>query len=115
MLAKHNSRTGIPAPAADLSSHGALNIMESATYSGVRSSAIEAAVRDGRLRGRRLGRNVIILKSDLDEFLAALDIIPPHTPRSILKRREERSRRKSTVGTAGHKRSDENAQLRHVA
>ena len=97
MLAKRNVQTGIPAPAADLSSHGALNIVESATYSGVRSSAIEAAVRDGKLRGRRLGRNVVILKCDLDAFLESLEIIRPHTPPSILKRRQERTLRRAAA------------------
>jgi excisionase family DNA binding protein len=72
---------------------GALNIVESAAYCGVHSSAIEAAIRDGNLKGRRLGRNVIVLKADLDEFLAALDVIPAHTPPSVLKRRQERSSR----------------------
>src|SRR5580704_19478918 len=71
---------------------GALNIIQAAAYCGVRCSAIEDAVRDGRLVGRRLGRNVIIIKSDLDEFLASLDIVPVHTLPSILKRRQERSR-----------------------
>lgn len=94
MAAKRKDQTSIPAPAADTSSHGALNIIESAAYCGVRCSAIDSVIRDGRLRGRRLGRNVIILKSDLDAFLAALDIIPAHTPPSILKRRQERSRGK---------------------
>ena len=73
---------------------GAYNILQAALYSGVKCAAIEEVIRDGRLRGRRLGRNVIILKSDLDAFLAALDIIPAHTPPSILRRRQERSREK---------------------
>jgi excisionase family DNA binding protein len=77
--------------AADASSHGALNIVESAAYCGVRCSAIESVIRDGKLRGRRLGRNVIVLKADLDAFLASLEVIPVHTPPSILRRRRERS------------------------
>jgi hypothetical protein len=81
----------IQAPAANLSSRGALNIVESAAYCGVRCSAIESAIRDGKLRGRRLGRNVIVLKADLDAFLVSLDVIPVHTPPSILKRLQERS------------------------
>jgi excisionase family DNA binding protein len=72
-------------------SGGAFNIMQAAAYSGVRSSAVEEAIRDGRLPGRRLGRNVIILKSDLDSFLASLEIIPAHTPPSVLRRRQERT------------------------
>jgi excisionase family DNA binding protein len=92
MSARQNIESNIPAPEADYSTHGALNIPESASYCGVRCSAIESAVRDGKLRGRRLGRNVIILKSDLDDFLAALDIIPAHTPPSVLKRRQKQSK-----------------------
>ncbi len=92
MAAKQKDAMNIAAPAAEFSSHGALNIAEAATYCGVRCSAIEEAVRDGRLLGRRFGRNVIILKHDLDTFLTSLDVIPVHTPPSILKRRRERLR-----------------------
>jgi excisionase family DNA binding protein len=91
MAAKQKDQMNIPATAADSLSHGALNIIQAAAYCGVRCSAIEDVVRDGRLAGRRLGRNVIILKADLDAFLASLEIIPPHTPLSILKRRRERT------------------------
>jgi UDP-N-acetylmuramyl pentapeptide synthase len=44
---------------------GALNIIQAAAYCGVRCSAIEDAVRDARLTGRRLGRNIVILRTDL--------------------------------------------------
>jgi len=94
MAAKQKAETNVPTPATDSSSHGALNIVESAAYCGVRCSAIESVIRDGKLRGRRLGRNVIILKSDLDAFLASLDVIQPHTPPSVLRRRQERLRSK---------------------
>lgn len=92
MSGKQSLGENPPATGADYSTQGALNIAQSASYCGVHSSAIESAVRDGKLPGRRLGRNVVILKSDLDEFLAGLDIIPAHTPPSILKRRQRRSR-----------------------
>jgi len=91
MAAKLKTQTNIPALAADCSSQGALNIAESAAYCGVRCSAIESVIRDGKLRGRRLGRNIIILKCDLNAFLESLEIIPPHTPPSILRRRRERT------------------------
>jgi hypothetical protein len=91
MATKPGEQMNIPAPTVDFSSHGALNIMESSAYCGVRCSAIESAVRDGKLPGRRLGRNVVILKCDLDAFLESLEIIPAHTPASILKRRQERT------------------------
>jgi hypothetical protein len=97
MAAKRRAQTNIPTPADDKASHGALNIIESAAYCGVRCAAIESAIRDGKLLGRRLGRNVIVLKSDLDDFLESLDVIPPHTPPSILKRRHERSKGKAAT------------------
>jgi hypothetical protein len=92
-------QTNLSVPEAHFVTHGALNIAESAIYCGVRCAAIESAIRDGKLRGRRLGRNIIILKCDLDTFLASLEIIPPHTPPSILRRRQERLKRRTT--TAG--------------
>ena len=70
---------------------GAFSIVQAAAYCGVRCSAVEEAIRDGRLAGRRLGRNIVVIKSDLDSFLASLDIIPVHTPPSILRRRRQRS------------------------
>lgn len=90
MAAKQKPETNISAPPADCSFRGALNIVESAAYCGVRCSAIETVIRDGKLLGRRLGRNVIILKSDLDAFLASLETIPAHIPPSILARRAAR-------------------------
>lgn len=72
---------------------GAFSIVQAAAYCGVRCAAVEDAVRDGRLLGRRFGRNIVIRKIDLDEFLASLDVISVHTPPSILKRRQERSQK----------------------
>jgi hypothetical protein len=97
MAIRQKDQTNPSVSEAHFVSRGALNIAESAIYCGVRCAAIESAVRDGKLRGRRLGRNVIILKADLDAFLAALDVIPPHTPPSILKRRQERLRGESAA------------------
>lgn len=94
MAIKQKDQTNFSVPEPFFVTRGALNITESAIYCGVRCAAIESAVRDGKLRGRRLGRNVIILKADLDGFLESLDVIPPHTPPSVLKRRQERSQGK---------------------
>jgi hypothetical protein len=94
MAAKHKPNPTPTVAGADwpkLPAQCALNIMQAAAYCGARCSAIEDAVRDGRLAGRRLGRNVIILKADIDAFLVALDVIPPHTPPSVMRRRQERS------------------------
>jgi excisionase family DNA binding protein len=91
MAIKRKDQTPCSALEAHFDAHGALNIAESATYCGVRCSAIESVIRDGKLRGRRLGRNVIILKADLDAFLASLEAIPAHTPPSIFARRAARA------------------------
>jgi hypothetical protein len=91
MATRQKDQTNLSVTEAHFVTHGALNIAETAIYCGVRCAAIESVVRDGKLRGRRLGRNIIILKCDLDAFLAALDIIPAHTPPSILKRQRERT------------------------
>lgn len=72
------------------SAQGSFNLPQAAAYCGVKVSAIEDVVRSGRLPGRRLGRNVVIRKVDLDEFLTGLDVIPAHVPLSIQKRREAR-------------------------
>jgi excisionase family DNA binding protein len=86
------SGTSPTAGYANLCSQAAFNIPQAAIYAGVKSSAIEEVVRDGRLPGRRLGRNIIVLKADLDSFLASLSVISPHVPPSIVKRRERRDR-----------------------
>jgi excisionase family DNA binding protein len=91
MTAKQRTQTNLPALDPDATCHGAFNIIQAAAYCGVRCSAIEDAVRDGRLTGRRLGRNIIIIKSDLDTFLESLETISAHTPPSVLKRRRERT------------------------
>lgn len=70
---------------------GAFSIVQAAAYCGVRCGAVEDAIRDGRLLGRRFGRNIVIRRIDLDAFLESLEIISPHTPPSILKRRRERT------------------------
>lgn len=91
------SGTSPTANYADISTHGALNIMQAAVYSGVRYSAIEEVVRAGRLPGRRLGRNIVILKRDLDSFLMSLDVISAHVPPSVAKRRQERTHKKTAA------------------
>src|SRR5260221_1169380 len=103
MAAKHkanSTRTAGVVECPEFRPQGALNIIQAAGYCGVRCSAIEDVVRDGRLPGRRLGRNIIIIRSDLDAFLASLDIVPLHTPLSILKRRQQRSRQRTTPAAA---------------
>ena len=78
-------------------SQGAFNVLQAAAYCGVKCAAVEEAQFvtvgcSGAIRSK-----IVILKSDLDAFLAALDIIPAHTPPSVLKRRQERSQEKVTA------------------
>jgi excisionase family DNA binding protein len=67
------------------------NIYGAAEYCSCRCSAIEEAIRDGRLRARRLGRGFVITREDLDAFLDLLPAVEPHTPPSILVRRAARA------------------------
>lgn len=69
----------------------AFNICGAAEYCSCRCSAIEEAVRDGRLRASRLGRGIVITREDLDAFIDALPTVEPHTPPSILARRAARA------------------------
>jgi excisionase family DNA binding protein len=68
-------------------SRRAFNIYGAAEYCSCRCAAIEEAIREGRLRARRLGRGFVITRDDLDTFIDALPTVEPHTPPSILARR----------------------------
>ena len=76
-------------PPTNFSAQGAFNYSQAASYCGVRCSAIEISVREGRLPGRRLGRNIIILKEDIDAFLKSLDVVYAPTSTSVSERRRE--------------------------
>src|SRR5260370_14667281 len=69
----------------------AYNIYGAAEYCSCRCSAIEAAIRDGRLRARRLGRGFVITREDLDAFIDVLPAVEPHIPPSIAARRAARA------------------------
>ena len=69
----------------------AFNICGAAEYCSCRCAAIEDAIRDGRLRARRLGRGFVITLEDLDAFIDMLPAVEPHTPPSILARRAARA------------------------
>lgn len=69
----------------------AFNIYGAAEYCSCRCATIEEAIRDGRLRARRLGRGFVITREDLDAFIDVLPAVEPHTPPSILARRAARA------------------------
>jgi excisionase family DNA binding protein len=72
-------KKGLPSspsiPSEDFSTHYAFNYSQAAAYAGVHFSAIEVVVRSGHLPARRLGRNIIVLKKDLDAFLESLELV----------------------------------------
>lgn len=69
----------------------AFNIYGAAEYCSCRCAAIEEAIRDGRLRARRLGRGLVITREDLDAFIDVLPAVEPHVPPSIAARRAARA------------------------
>jgi len=69
----------------------AFNIYGAAEYCSCRCAAIEEAIRDGRLRARRLGRGLVITREDLDAFIDVLPAVEPHIPPSIAARRAARA------------------------
>src|ERR1700676_922609 len=69
----------------------AFNIYGAAEYCSCRCAAIEEAIRDGRLRARRLGRGFVITREDLDAFIDVLQAVEPHVPPSIAARRAARA------------------------
>src|SRR5580700_10568693 len=69
----------------------AFNIYGAAEYCSCRCAAVEEAIRDGRLRARRLGRGLVITREDLDAFIDMLPAVEPHIPPSILARRAARA------------------------
>src|ERR1700730_9949859 len=67
------------------------NIYGAAEYCSCRCAAIEDAIRDGRLRARRLGRGFVITREDLDAFIDLLPAVEPHIPPSVAARRASRA------------------------
>jgi excisionase family DNA binding protein len=78
-----------PSPTAaesSLSPRG-LRIVQAARYAGVSSWFIRQAVWEGRLKARRCGRFVIILRDDLDQFQETLPPIQPSSATWLTQRR----------------------------
>lgn len=56
-----------------------LSIEDVQTQTGIGRTKVYQAINSGQLRARKLGRRTIILKDDLDAFLANLDAYPSNT------------------------------------
>jgi excisionase family DNA binding protein len=56
-----------------------LRVPDAAQYAGVSHWFIRSAVWNGKLRARRAGKVIIILRDDLDEFLNSLPEVQPNT------------------------------------
>ena len=60
--------------APDLQREG-LSILEACRIAGIGRTKIYEAITDRRLKARKLGKRTIVLRSDLQEFLAALPVV----------------------------------------
>jgi excisionase family DNA binding protein len=60
--------------ALDLQREG-LSILEASRIAGIGRTKIYEAIADRRLKARKLGKRTIVLRSDLQEFLAALPVL----------------------------------------
>lgn len=54
-----------------------LRVSEAAEYAGATHWCIRTAVWTGKLRARRVGKTLIILRDDLDRYLESLPEVPP--------------------------------------
>jgi excisionase family DNA binding protein len=81
------------------------NIYTAAQYCACKSAAIEEAVRSGKLKAIRIGRNYVITRESLDKFIDEREEVMPHVPPSILARRAARiltpRKKKQSLDSAG--------------
>ena len=52
-----------------------LSIVEACRIAGIGRTKVYEAIADGRLKARKFGKRTIILRSELQDFLAALPVI----------------------------------------
>lgn len=57
-----------------------LNIEEARALTGIGRTKLYQAINSGKLKARKFGKRTIVLKDDLDAFLASLEAYPV-TPR----------------------------------
>src|SRR4030095_12395809 len=76
----HNFRGDGPSTAAN---HSFLTIKQAAATSGLGASTIRLAIRRRRLRAQKVGRRVLVKRSDLENFLEANPIEVRSNPSRI--------------------------------
>lgn len=52
------------------------DILTAAKFCGIGRSSIYAAIRDGRLKARKLGHKTLLLRRDLEAFVEGLPVAP---------------------------------------
>jgi excisionase family DNA binding protein len=52
-----------------------LSVVEACRIAGIGRTKVYEAIADGRLKARKFGKRTIILRSELQDFLAALPVI----------------------------------------
>jgi len=64
-----------------------LRIVQAARYAGVSTWFIRQAIWEGRLKARRCGKFVIILRDELDQFLENQQLVQPSSAAWLAQRR----------------------------
>jgi excisionase family DNA binding protein len=62
------------APGSDLHREG-LSVLEACSVAGIGRTKIYEAIASGSLKARKCGKRTIILRSDLQDFLAGLPVV----------------------------------------
>jgi excisionase family DNA binding protein len=62
------------APGSDLQREG-LSVLEACSVAGIGRTKIYEAIASGSLKARKFGKRTIILRSDLQDFLAGLPVV----------------------------------------
>jgi excisionase family DNA binding protein len=52
-----------------------LSVVEACSVAGIGRTKVYEAIADGRLKARKVGKRTIILRSDLQQFLANLPVL----------------------------------------
>jgi hypothetical protein len=64
----------------------ALNVAQCAVYTGMSHWQVRMAIWQGRLSARRVGKSLVILRSDADKFLENLPLVDASTSAWLVRR-----------------------------